>query len=126
VYLQLCVDDLTIISPSAAMSRHLMHDRQTDREKPSDATESAKRPRADESTDAPASKRPETPAPNVSLLLRLESKQGVTLQNGPADALRLQLGFVCRAACLGDVQLWSDDPKNHRTQEYERHGDCQK
>uniref|UniRef100_A0A672Q453 CST complex subunit CTC1 n=1 Tax=Sinocyclocheilus grahami TaxID=75366 RepID=A0A672Q453_SINGR len=101
VYLQLCVDDLTLISPSAAMSRCLMEDRQTDRE-------SAKRPRVPE--------RPLTPAACVSLLLRLESKQGVTLQNG----------FVCRAVCLGDAQRWSHDPKNHRTQEHERHRDTQK
>uniref|UniRef100_A0A671SK34 CST complex subunit CTC1 n=1 Tax=Sinocyclocheilus anshuiensis TaxID=1608454 RepID=A0A671SK34_9TELE len=101
VYLQLCVDDLTIISPSAAMSRCLMEDRQTDRE-------SAKRPSAPE--------RPLTPAACVSLLLRLESKQGVTLQNG----------FICRAVCLGDAQRWSHDPKNHRTQERERHRDTQK
>ncbi|KAF4096211.1 CST complex subunit CTC1 [Onychostoma macrolepis] len=111
VYLQLCVDDLTIISPSAAMSRCLMEDRQTDRE-------SAKRPRAAE--------RPLTPAACVSLLLRLESKQGVTLQNGSAAELRLQPGFVCRAVCLGDAQRWSHDPRNHRPQERERHGDAQK
>ncbi|KAL1249201.1 hypothetical protein QQF64_020206 [Cirrhinus molitorella] len=126
LYLQLCVDDLTIISPSAAMSHHLMDDRHTDREKPRKATESAKRPRADEAADAPASKRPLTSPPCVSLLLRLESKQGVTLQNSSTDAPILQPGFVCRAACLGDVQLWKEDPKNHRTQERERHGDGQK
>ncbi|XP_073678894.1 CST complex subunit CTC1-like, partial [Garra rufa] len=125
VYLQLCVDDLTIISPSASMSRRLTDDRHTDREKPSDATESTKRPRPEEAADAPTSKRPPTSAACVSLLLRLESKQGVTLQNGSADALRLRPSFVCRAVCLGDVQLWRDDPKNHRTQERETHRDAQ-
>lgn len=112
VYLQLCVEDLTIISPSAAMSR---------RERPSDGPESAKRPRADA-----APERPLTPAACVSVLLRLESKQGVTLQNGSAQALGLQSCFVCRAVCLGDVQSWSRDPTNGRTQEHERHGDTQR
>ncbi|XP_026093110.1 CST complex subunit CTC1-like [Carassius auratus] len=112
VYLQLCVEDLTIISPSAAMSR---------RERPSDGPESAKRPRADA-----APERPLTPAACVSVLLRLESKQGVTLQNGSAQALGRQSCFVCRAVCLGDVQSWSRDPTNGRTQEHERHGDTQR
>ncbi|XP_051737143.1 CST complex subunit CTC1 [Ctenopharyngodon idella] len=127
VYLQLCVDDLTIISPSAAMSRRLSERRdRPEKSRDGGTSEIPKRPRADDAADTRTSKRPLTPAPCVSLLLRLESKQGVTLQNGSGDAHRLQLGFVCRATCLGDVQRWDNDPKNCRTQERERDGDHQK
>ncbi|XP_067301406.1 CST complex subunit CTC1 isoform X2 [Pseudorasbora parva] len=91
VYLQLCVDDLTIISPSSAMSLRL-----------SDPTEQPERPL--------------TPVPCVSLLLRLEVKQGVSLRNG----------FVTRAVTLGDVQIWGHDPKNRKIEERERQGEQRK
>ncbi|XP_043088508.1 CST complex subunit CTC1 [Puntigrus tetrazona] len=96
LYLQLCVDDLIIISPSAAMSRCLMEDRQAGRA---------------------SAKRPPTPVACVSVLLRLEWKQAVLLRPEP--------GFVCGAVCLGDAQRWSHDPKNTRPLERERLGDAQ-
>ncbi|XDV46698.1 hypothetical protein PO909_014537, partial [Leuciscus waleckii] len=83
---------------------------------------------------AVSSERPLTPAACVSLLLRLESKQGVRLQNGSGaghththtHTHTLQLGFVCRAVCLGDAQRWENDPRNCRTQERERDGRLRK
>ncbi|XP_077081262.1 CST complex subunit CTC1 [Siphateles boraxobius] len=136
VYLQLRVDDLTIISPSAAMSRRLSERGEESAprpltpaaapERPLTPATAAKRPL----TPAAAPERPLTPAACVSLLLRLESKQGVMLQNGSGaghtHTHTLQLGFVCRAACLGDAQRWQNDPRNCRMQERERDGGLRK
>ncbi|XP_051947393.1 CST complex subunit CTC1 [Xyrauchen texanus] len=135
VYLQLCVNDLIIISPSASMSARLTvvssesterRDNQDDSGETFNRRETAKRLREDDADDdvsvAPTAKRPLTPC--VSVVFRLESKQGVTFRNCSmsGDAHTLQLAFVVRATCLGDVQSWSSDPKNCRIRVRERDG----
>ncbi|XP_056588317.1 CST complex subunit CTC1 isoform X1 [Triplophysa dalaica] len=105
LYLQFCVSDLIIISPSAAMSISLMEKKrdQTDRrETDGDPLRSA----------------------CVSLIFRLNSKQGVMFRNTSvsADPHTLQMGFMATVLCLGDVQIWNNDPKNRRIQTRETDG----
>ncbi|XP_057175330.1 CST complex subunit CTC1 isoform X3 [Triplophysa rosa] len=115
LYLQFCVSDLIIISPSAAMSISLM-------EKKRDQTDGReadqKRDRRDEGDDDPLR------SACVSLVFRLNSKQGVMFRNTSvsADAHTLQMGFTATVSCLGDVQLWNNDPKNRRIQTSETDG----
>lgn len=119
VYLQLCMDDLIIISPSSSMSHQMAESKLTHGHTHRSCGESSKRLR---SADAGVCERADSSAVCVSLLFRLESKHGVTLQNVSADTHTRQLGFKCRAVCVGGVQRWSHDPKNCRIQERERDG----
>lgn len=115
LYLQLCVSDLIIISPSAAMSISLMEKKrdQTDRREADQ-----KRDRHDDDDDDGLR------SACVSLIFRLNSKQGVMLRNtsASADSHTLQMGFTARVVCLGDVQIWKNDPKNRRIQTRETDG----
>lgn len=119
VYLQLCMDDLIIISPSSSMSHQMAESKLTHGHTHRSCGESSKRLR---SADAGVCERADSSAVCVSLLFRLENKHGVTLQNVSADTHTRQLGFKCRAVCVGGVQRWSHDPKNCRIQERERDG----
>lgn len=105
LYLQFCVSDLIIISPSAAMSVSLM-------EKKRDQTD---RRQADGDSLRSAC---------VSVIFRLNSKQGVMFRNTSvsADPHTLQMGFTATVSCLGDVQIWKKDPKNRRIQTRETDG----
>ncbi|XP_065131812.1 CST complex subunit CTC1 [Paramisgurnus dabryanus] len=129
VYLQFCVSDLIIISPSAAMSISLMEKKrdQTDRREDGETSnrrEAVKRGR-DDDDDAQSVKRPLTSC--VSLIFRLQSKQGVMFRNSSVSNTRshshkLQLSFTARVTSLGDVQCWNIDPKNRKMQERETDG----
>ncbi|XP_076842186.1 CST complex subunit CTC1 [Brachyhypopomus gauderio] len=173
VYIQVCVDDLHILSPSAAMTTvlrdgvreegmkdgerscpperrggtggagggmesagsgsddssgelHPPGQRKRRREEeeeernagdPSDLSRHGNDPRADESSPVPFD-------PCVSLLFRLDMKQGVAFRNVQMsnEAQGLALSFVAKATCLGNAQRWDTDPRNRRVEERERGG----
>ncbi|XP_036447454.1 CST complex subunit CTC1 [Colossoma macropomum] len=171
VYIQVCMEDLHILSPSASMSTILSERRreggrtagvkegqqrdgrreeeegvkegiqmdecsgqsaQTGRMKRKRETEERrerciKKPRDhsnhcdDPSAVGSASASSD---PCVSLLFRVDSKQGVAFRNLQTsnETRGLRLSFVTTVTCLGDVQRWDRDPKNGRVEERERAG----
>lgn len=60
----------------------------------------------------------------VSLLFRVNSKQGAAFRNiqSTNEVHALSLSFVVKATRLGDVQIWDRDPKNCRVEEREMKG----
>uniref|UniRef100_A0A3B4ZN24 CST complex subunit CTC1 n=1 Tax=Stegastes partitus TaxID=144197 RepID=A0A3B4ZN24_9TELE len=143
VYLQFSLDHVHILSSSVAMVAHL---RQKGEESGSDVT--ARSQRAEEETTAGRKRRREdtgashsastvtkttssvgsSPRPCVSVVIRVEQKEGVAWMNtgaGTTEKAGLTLCFSARAAVIGPVVRWGQDPKNGpmTSREAEREGE---
>ncbi|KAI4902820.1 hypothetical protein NFI96_025038, partial [Prochilodus magdalenae] len=162
VYIQVCVEDLHILSPSTSMSA-ILTERGSDGERASTQQHDGRREGegvkegsqrdecGGESPQAGRRKRkreaderreecpkepgdhtkhgddqraaPATSDPCVSLLFRVDSKQGVAFRNfQTASEAQLRLSFTARVTCLGDVQRWDSNPRNGGVEERERTG----
>ncbi|XP_007237564.3 CST complex subunit CTC1 isoform X2 [Astyanax mexicanus] len=62
--------------------------------------------------------------PCVTLLLRVDTKQGVAFRNLQTanQTQGLKLSFTVKVTCLGDVQRWDRDPRNEPMEEREGAG----
>ncbi|XP_028254759.1 CST complex subunit CTC1 isoform X2 [Parambassis ranga] len=124
VYLQFSLDHVHILSPSVAMVTHL---RQKAESSESDVTarkdtaeeETAWRKRRREEPDSVSTTtcpRGDGARPCVSIVIRVEQKEGVTWRNVGAgshvEGAGLILCFSVRAAVIGPVVSWGQDPKN--------------
>ncbi|KAM9335138.1 CST complex subunit CTC1 [Symphorus nematophorus] len=117
VYLQFSLDRLHILSPSVAMVTHL---RQKGGESGGCVTVS-KRRREDSSSSSVTTTT--TSWPCVSMVIRVEQKEGVAWRNTGAGLKEgeagLTLCFSVRAAVIGPVVSWGRDPKNEPMTERE-------
>ncbi|XP_023117926.1 CST complex subunit CTC1 isoform X1 [Amphiprion ocellaris] len=138
VYLQFSLDHLHILSPSVAMVTHL---RQKGEESAGDVTAEeektadGKRKREETGSSLSASSVTMTtssvagsPRPCVSMVIRVEQKEGVAWRNTGAETKEeagLTLCFSARAAVIGPVVRWGRDPKNEpmTAREAEREGE---
>ncbi|XP_071321225.1 CST complex subunit CTC1 isoform X2 [Trachinotus anak] len=136
VYLQFSLDHLYILSPSVAMVTHL---RQRGEESGGDVTDrkqTAEEEEMEGSQTAGRKRRRKQPGsshfassvamtmcsmggasrPCVSVVLRVEQKEGVAWRNAgeglEEDGAGLVLHFSVRAAVIGPVVSWGRDPKN--------------
>ncbi|XP_041820921.1 CST complex subunit CTC1 [Chelmon rostratus] len=133
VYLQFCLNHLHILSPSVAMVTHL---RQRGEESGGDVTgrkemeegqtAGRKRGREEEEPDSSHSASSSVTMttdpvggvslPCVSLVIRVENKEGVAWRNIGAELNRRDAGlilcFSVRAAVIGPAVTWGRDPKN--------------
>ncbi|XP_040886923.1 CST complex subunit CTC1 isoform X2 [Toxotes jaculatrix] len=128
VYLQFSLDHLHILSPSVAMATHLRQrgvesggditDRKQTEKTEGGQTAGRKRRRREASSSHSASSVAMTTGPVgvgswpcVSVVLRVEQKEGVSWRNTGAE-VGLTLHFSIRAAVIGPVVSWGRDPKN--------------
>ncbi|XP_068569112.1 CST complex subunit CTC1-like isoform X3 [Cebidichthys violaceus] len=130
VYLQFSLDHLHILSPSVAMITHLSQKGEESRgdvtgrkqtveeeeETEGAATAEKKRRREAASSSVTMTTGPVSSGsrPCVSMVIRVEEKEGVAWRNlaaGPKEA-GLTLCFSVRAAVIGPVVSWWRDPKN--------------
>ncbi|XP_069031586.1 CST complex subunit CTC1 [Embiotoca jacksoni] len=143
VYLQFSLDHVHILSPSVAMATHL-HQKGEDSggdvtgsketgEEEEEAT--GRKRRREEEADVSASSVTVTtgsvgggPRPCVSMVIRVEQKEGVTWRN-TGEGLKeeeagLRMSFSVRATVIGPVVSWGRDPKNEpmTDREAEREG----
>lgn len=121
VYLQFSLDHVYILSPSAAMATHLQ---QKGAESGDDITGRKQTTEEEEEEDGGLSggrkkrrRDEEGPAPScVSMVIRLEQKEGVAWRNLGAgsqeEGAGLTLCFSARAAVIGPVVSWGRDPRN--------------
>ncbi|XP_075941151.1 CST complex subunit CTC1 isoform X5 [Anarhichas minor] len=134
VYLQFSLDHLHILSPSVAMVTHLSqkgeessgdvtgrkHSVEEEEEREGAATAEKKRRReASSSVTVTTGPVGGGSRPYVSMVIRVEQKEGVAWRNlapGPNEAglkeAGLTLCFSVRAAVIGPVVSWGRDPKN--------------
>lgn len=130
IYLQFSLDHVHILSPSAAMATLLAlkverlgdsvtegNGNEEDGDEGSTATKRKKRRKREEKHFAP----PATGSlpgrrPCVSIIIRLEHKEGVAWRNTEAEQsdgkTGLTLCFSVRATAVGPVVTWEQDPKN--------------
>ncbi|XP_078101338.1 CST complex subunit CTC1 isoform X2 [Sander vitreus] len=118
VYLQFSLDDLHILSPSVAMITHL---RQKGAESGGEVT-GRKRRREEEPGSSHSA--PSSSHPCVSMVIRVEQKEGVAWRNAGAGLKGEEVGltpcFSVRAAVIGPVVSWGRDPKNEPMTEREK------
>ncbi|XP_041840610.1 CST complex subunit CTC1 isoform X2 [Melanotaenia boesemani] len=126
VYLQFSLDHLLILSPSAAMATYLKH-----KEEESGGDVTLKNPTEEEiigrkrkREDDDSSSSSVTMAtctgggdsrPCVSMVIRVEEKEGMTWKNTrpeEEEEVGLQLCFSVRAAVIGPLVSWGRDPKH--------------
>ncbi|KAK2899275.1 CST complex subunit CTC1 isoform X1 [Channa argus] len=128
VYLQFSLDHLHILSPSVAMVTQLQHKgevsemkRTIKEEKEGRQATGRKRRRAEEEPDSSVTM---VTRPCVSMVIRLEQKEGMTWTNTgkglKGQEVGLTLSFSVRAAVIGPVVSWEQDPKNGPMTERER------
>lgn len=105
VYLQFCLDHLLILSPSVAMVTTLHHRGEGGQ------TVARKRRREEGDSFVTIATRP-----CVSMLIRVEQKEGVAWTNTGEELKEQEVGltqsFVIRAAVIGPAVRWGRDPKN--------------
>uniref|UniRef100_A0A3P9B6J3 CST complex subunit CTC1 n=1 Tax=Maylandia zebra TaxID=106582 RepID=A0A3P9B6J3_9CICH len=120
VYLQFSLDHLHSLSPSVAMETHLRHKgeepggdvtaRKQTVEEEEETAGSKRRRREEEEADSG------NPWPCVSMVIRVEQKEGVSWRNTGVEAevqeAGLRLCFSVKAAVIGPVVSWRRDPKN--------------
>ncbi|XP_034005837.1 CST complex subunit CTC1-like [Trematomus bernacchii] len=103
-YLQFYLDQLHILSPSIAMETHLRG-----AEPGGDVTEEEEEPSG-------GKRRRRDPRPCVSMVIRVQQKEGVALRNSGAGSHQEEAGltasFSVTAAVIGPVVSWGRDPKN--------------
>lgn len=134
MYLQFSLDHVHILSPSVAMETHLT---QRGRDSPDDGSEKTggmkeektggqKRRRLEEPTGSPSALMSTCPSGGracVSMVIRVEQKEGVSWRNAgvgvEAGRVGLVLCFSVRAAGMGPVVPWRQDPKNRPVSEEE-------
>ncbi|XP_063324032.1 CST complex subunit CTC1-like [Pelmatolapia mariae] len=127
VYLQFSLDHLHILSPSVAMETHLRHKGE---EPGGDVTARKQTVEEEEETAGSKRKRREeeeadsgNPWPCVSMVIRVEQKEGVSWRNTGVEAedqeAGLRLCFSAKAAVIGPVVSWRRDPKNEPMTEKE-------
>ena len=137
VYLQFSLDHLHILSPSVAMVTHRRHsgeetggdvrDRKQTAEVKREGSQTAgrKRRRRDEEPDISLSASSVSMAtglvggssqPCVSMVFKVEHKEGVAWRNTGAGVEEVETGLVLhfsvRASVIGPVVSWGWDPKN--------------
>lgn len=131
IYLQLSLDHVHILSPSTAMAtlQGLKVEKSGDgasgkrrlEEEGGEGSAPAERKRrrreGEESVAvAPATDGPACRRPCVSVVIRVEYKEGVAWRNTEAGQREgeagLTLSFSARAAVIGPVVTWEQDPKN--------------
>ncbi|XP_062301241.1 CST complex subunit CTC1 [Scomber scombrus] len=138
VYLQFSLDHVHILSPSVAMVTHLRQrgaepsgditarkrrgeEEEEEEEEERGGGQTAGRKRRREEEEKPASSSvtmttASTSRPCVSVVIRVEQKEGVAWRNTGAglkgDEAGLVLCFSVRAAVIGPVVSWGRDPKN--------------
>ncbi|XP_034079034.1 CST complex subunit CTC1 isoform X2 [Gymnodraco acuticeps] len=104
-YLQFSLDQLHILSPSIAMETHLRG-----AEPGGDVTEEEEEPSGGKR------RRRGDPRPCVSMVIRVQQKEGVALRNSGAGSHQEEAGltasFSVTAAVIGPVVSWGRDPKN--------------
>uniref|UniRef100_A0A8C9ZYJ2 CST complex subunit CTC1 n=1 Tax=Sander lucioperca TaxID=283035 RepID=A0A8C9ZYJ2_SANLU len=120
VYLQFSLDDLHILSPSVAMVTHL---RQKGAEPGGEVT-GRKRRREEEEEPGSSHSASSSSHPCVSMVIRVEQKEGVAWRNTGAGLKEEEVGltpsFSVRAAVIGPVVSWGRDPKNEPMTEREK------
>ncbi|KAM6894522.1 CST complex subunit CTC1 isoform 2-T2 [Lycodopsis pacificus] len=131
VYLQFSLDHLHILSPSVAMVTHLSQKgeessgdvtgRKHSEEEETEGAATAEKKRREASSSVTVTTGPVGGGsrPCVSMVIRVEQKEGVAWRNlapGPKEAglkeAGLTLCFSVRAAVIGPVVSWGRDPKN--------------
>ncbi|KAM9414363.1 CST complex subunit CTC1 isoform 2-T4 [Pholidichthys leucotaenia] len=144
IYLQFSLSDLHILSPSVAMETHLRYKgpggnvaaRKQTEEEEEERVERKRRKRREEpdsSCSASSVTLTTDSKPCVSMVIRVEQKEGMAWRNtgvgqqeGEEEA-GLRLGFSVRAALIGSVVTWGRDPKNGPMTEQEAEGEgCRK
>ncbi|XP_051249640.1 CST complex subunit CTC1 [Dicentrarchus labrax] len=142
VYLQFSLDHLHILSPSVAMVTHLqlkgeesggdVTGRKQTAEEETEGGQTAGRKRRREEPDSSHSASSSVTMttdpgsdsqPSVSMVIRVERKEGVAWRNTGAELKEgeagLTLCFSVRAAVIGPVVSWGRDPKNRPMTERE-------
>ncbi|XP_034020143.1 CST complex subunit CTC1-like [Thalassophryne amazonica] len=112
VYLQFSLDHAHVLSPSVAMVTHRQREEPggDDHKEEEEPQSQRKKGKTEEGQSASR--------PCVSMVIRVEQKEGVSWRNSGAG-LRdkeagLSLCFCVRAAVIGPVVIWEQDPKNGR------------
>ncbi|KAJ8008623.1 hypothetical protein DPEC_G00106800 [Dallia pectoralis] len=141
VYVQLCLNDLQILSPSASMT-HLIREKKRRREEEEEDDQmevqeeeeggSVKRARQEVQENEPRLKPPVAivtgsslpgELPCVSLVIRVLRKEGVAWRNEGTGCeggrAGLSLCFSVKAEPIGQVQKWAWNPRNSVLQERE-------
>lgn len=126
VYLQFSLDHLHVLSPSVAMVTHLRQKREDPeggvdvRKQTVEEEEDAvrKRRKCEDSSSVTMTTGPVggDSLPCVSMVIRMEQKEGVAWRNTGEvttdEEAGLQLCFSVRAAVIGPLVCWGRDPKN--------------
>ncbi|XP_074555074.1 CST complex subunit CTC1 isoform X1 [Halichoeres trimaculatus] len=127
VYLQFSLDHVHILSPSVAMVTHLQQKGEEsggdvtkgERTEEEEVTKKRKKEAAADSSHSVTGATTSAscrPSPCVSMVIRMEQKEGVTWRNmgvGLKDReAGLTLSFSVRAAVIGAGVSWGRDPKN--------------
>lgn len=129
VYLQFSLDHVHILSPSVAMVTHLRQrgaesggdiTGRKQREEETEGSQRKRRRKEEEEADSSHSTSSVTEAtasrPCVSLVIRVEQKEGVAWRNMGVGLNEQEAGltpcFCVRAASIGPVVRWGRDPKN--------------
>ncbi|XP_061665239.1 CST complex subunit CTC1 [Syngnathoides biaculeatus] len=110
VYLQFSQKSIHILSPSGAMETHLRH---KEAESGAEEKEATARKRRREDGDPEPSSSSGTATGCVSLVLRVEQKNGVTWQEDE------EASFSVAAAAMGPVAIWGRDPENGQLKDFE-------
>ncbi|XP_074484534.1 CST complex subunit CTC1 isoform X1 [Sebastes fasciatus] len=125
VYLQFSLNHLHMLSPSVAMVTHLQH-----RGEESGGNITARKQTVEEEEETEGGqtagrkrRRGGGPQPCVSMVIRVERKEGVAWRNTGAELRGEEAGltpcFSVRAAVIGPVVSWGRDPKNQPMTERE-------
>ncbi|XP_068164844.1 CST complex subunit CTC1 isoform X2 [Antennarius striatus] len=124
VYLQFSLDHLYILSPSVAMVSYLQQNRPASYDEVTRREHTEERTRRGEDSSHSVSSLSATathPActgsrPCVSMVIRVEEKEGVAWRNVGAQLREQQAGvglsFSLRASVIGPVISWGRDPRN--------------
>uniref|UniRef100_A0A3B4BHF4 CST complex subunit CTC1 n=1 Tax=Periophthalmus magnuspinnatus TaxID=409849 RepID=A0A3B4BHF4_9GOBI len=108
IYLQFSLDQVTVLSPSVSMAIQLRQGAGPGSDASGEELEPEERKRK--------RRRDEEATACVSVVIRVEQKEGVALRNVEAGRT---LSFNLKTAVIGPVVCWGRDPKNHPITERE-------
>ncbi|KAM9836621.1 CST complex subunit CTC1 [Aulostomus maculatus] len=115
VYLQFSLDHIHILSPSVAMVTHLRHRGEEEKNEGGPLAGTKRRKESGSSHSTPSITM-DTSRACVSMVIRVEEKEGVTWMNTGAGfkekEAALTPSFSVRAAVIGPVVNWWCDPQN--------------